>query len=69
MQTLRASVQHQNESSNFDMAAARRYFVGLESLACEAKQSTNCGFSSIPITHSPLKPITDSPPIPISVLP
>jgi hypothetical protein len=28
-----------------------------------------CGFSAIPITHSPLKPITHSPAIPISVLP
>ena len=27
-----------------------------------------CGFSAIPITHSPLKPITCSPAIPISVL-
>jgi hypothetical protein len=28
-----------------------------------------CGFSAIPITRFPLKPINDSPPIPISVLP
>ncbi len=28
----------------------------------------DCGFSAIPITHSPLKPITHSPGIPISVL-
>jgi hypothetical protein len=28
-----------------------------------------CGFSAIPITDSPLKPITHSPAIPISVLP
>jgi hypothetical protein len=31
--------------------------------------TTPCGFSPIPITRSPLKPITDSPSIPISVLP
>jgi hypothetical protein len=28
-----------------------------------------CGFSAIPISRSPLKPITNSPSIPISILP
>jgi uncharacterized protein with HEPN domain len=33
-----------------------------------AEKVLHCGFSTIPITHSPLKPITRSPAIPISVL-
>jgi hypothetical protein len=36
---------------------------------CFALYLIVCGFSPIAITRSPLKPITDSPPIPISVLP
>jgi hypothetical protein len=45
------------------------YMVAYENMADRDKAWAACGFSTIPITHSPLKPITHSPAIPISVLP
>src|SRR5258708_1134347 len=42
--------------------------VSRRTLRLYMNPATRCGFFAIPITRSPLKPIIDSPPIPINVL-